>query len=49
MTVLGPPIVKISNQLIEDFKKIYKLRPILPVAVLKIKGLRKENYTYLVG
>ncbi|MCH6560661.1 hypothetical protein IH799_09950 [candidate division KSB1 bacterium] len=43
------PIVKISNQLIEDFKKIYELRPILPVAALKIKELRKENYSYLIG
>jgi len=43
------PIVKISNQLIEDFKKIYELRPILPVAALKIKALRKENYSYLIG
>ena len=40
------PIVKISNQLIEDFKKIYELRPVLPVAALKIKELRKENYSY---
>ena len=43
------PLVKISNQLIDGFKRIYELEPILPVAALKIKELRKENYSYLIG
>ncbi len=43
---IASPINKISNQLVEDFKKIYELRPVLPVAALKIKELRKENYSY---
>ncbi len=44
----GSPIVKISNQLIEDFKKIYDLKPVLPVEALKIRNLKKENYSYLI-
>ncbi len=45
---LASPIVKISNQLIEDFKKIYDLKPVLPVEALRIKNLKKENYSYLI-
>ncbi len=39
------PIVKISNQLLEDFKKIYELKPILPVSALKYKNLGRKNKT----
>ena len=42
------PVVEISNQVINDFKKIYELKSVLPVSALNISKLKKENYSYLI-